>query len=72
MDHHYLEVIVCFVDFGGIVDHHSLVVIVGFVDFGGIVDHHCVVVIVQVLLILVEYLTSLFKLSLHNKCPASC
>jgi hypothetical protein len=30
------------------------------------------VVIVQVLLILVEYLTSLFKLSLHNKCPASC
>jgi hypothetical protein len=38
---HFLEVIVCFVDIGGIVDHHSLEVIVSFVDIGGIVDHDC-------------------------------
>jgi metal-responsive CopG/Arc/MetJ family transcriptional regulator len=41
VDHHCLEVIVDFVDIGGIVDHHCLEVIVGFVGIGGIVDHHC-------------------------------
>ena len=35
------EVIVRFVDIGGIVDHHCLEVIVRFVDIGGIADHHC-------------------------------
>jgi hypothetical protein len=35
------EVIVRFVDTGGIVDHHCLEVIVRFVDTGGFVDHHC-------------------------------
>ena len=35
------EVIVRFVDIGGIVDHHCLEVIVHFVDISGIVDHHC-------------------------------
>jgi hypothetical protein len=33
VDHHCLEVIVCFVDIG-IVDHHCLEVIVCFVDIG--------------------------------------
>jgi hypothetical protein len=47
LDHHCLEVIVCFVDIGGIVDHHCLEVIVSFVDIGGIVDHHCLEVIVS-------------------------
>jgi hypothetical protein len=46
VDHHCLEVIVCFVDIGGVVDHHCLEVIVCFVDIGGIVDHHCLEVIV--------------------------
>jgi hypothetical protein len=41
-----LEMIVRFVDIGGIVDHHCLEVIVGFVDIGGFVDHHCLEVIV--------------------------
>jgi hypothetical protein len=40
------EVIVYFVDIGGMVDHHCLEVIVYFVDIGGIVDHHCLKVIV--------------------------
>jgi hypothetical protein len=35
------NVIVCFVDIGGIVDHDCLEVIVCFVDIGGIIDHHC-------------------------------
>jgi hypothetical protein len=40
------EVIVCYVDIGGIVDHCCLTffrweVIVCYVDIGGIVDHHC-------------------------------
>jgi hypothetical protein len=34
VDHHCLEVIVRFVDIGGIVDHHCLEVIVRFVDIG--------------------------------------
>jgi len=51
-----LEVIVLFVDIGGIVDHHCLEVIVRFSDIGGIVDHSCLEVIVR-LLILVELLT---------------
>jgi hypothetical protein len=38
--HHCLDVIVFFVDIGGIDDHHCLEVIVCFVDIGGIVDHH--------------------------------
>jgi hypothetical protein len=38
-DHLYLEVIVCFVDIGGIDDHLCLEVIVCFVDIGGIDDH---------------------------------
>ena len=38
VDHHCLEVTVCFVDLGGIDDHHCLEVIVWFVDIGGIVD----------------------------------
>jgi hypothetical protein len=44
--YHCLNVIVRFVDIGGIVDHHCLEVIVCFVDIGGIVDHHCLEVIV--------------------------
>jgi hypothetical protein len=32
--HHCLDVIVCFVDIGGIVDHHSVEVIDRFVDVG--------------------------------------
>jgi hypothetical protein len=32
--HHCLELIVCFVDIGGIVDHHCLDVVVSFVDIG--------------------------------------
>jgi hypothetical protein len=40
------EMIVCFVDIGGIVDHSCLEVIVSFVDIGGIIDHHCLDVIV--------------------------
>jgi hypothetical protein len=47
VDHHCLEVIVCFLDIGGIVDHHCLEVIVCFVDIGRIVDHHCLEVIVK-------------------------
>ena len=35
------EVIVYFVDIGGMVDHHCLEVIVYFVDIGGIDDHNC-------------------------------
>jgi hypothetical protein len=34
VDHHWLEVIVCFVDIGGKVDHHCLEVVVSFVDIG--------------------------------------
>ena len=34
------EMIVCFVDIGGIDDHHCLEVIVRFVDIGGIVDQY--------------------------------
>ena len=34
------EVVVRFVDIGGIVDHHWLEEILCFVDIGGIVDHH--------------------------------
>jgi hypothetical protein len=41
VDHHCLEVIVCFIAFGGIADHHCLEVIVCFIVIGGIVDHHC-------------------------------
>ena len=41
VDHHCLEVIVCFVDIGGIVDHHCLEMIVRFVDIDGIAEHHC-------------------------------
>jgi hypothetical protein len=37
VEHHYLEVIVCFVDNGGIVDHHCLEVIIRFVD----IDVNC-------------------------------
>jgi hypothetical protein len=40
VDHHYLEVVVCFVDIGRFVDHHCLKVVYCFVDIGGIVDHH--------------------------------
>ena len=39
--HHCLEVVVCFVDIGGIIDHHCLEVDVSFVHIGGIVDHLC-------------------------------
>jgi hypothetical protein len=46
VDHHCLDVIVCFVDIGEILDHHCLDVIVCFVDIGGIDDHHCLKVIV--------------------------
>ena len=42
VDHHCLEVIICFVDIVGIVDHHCLEVNVLVVNIGGIVDHHCV------------------------------
>ena len=35
VDHHRLEVVVCFADIGGIVDHHCLEVVVCFVDIGG-------------------------------------
>jgi hypothetical protein len=41
VDHHYWEVIVCFVDIDGIVDHHCLERLVCFVYIGGIVGHHC-------------------------------
>ena len=41
-----IEVLVCFVDIGGIADHQCLEVIVCFVDIGGIADHHCLEVIV--------------------------
>jgi hypothetical protein len=34
VDHHCLEVIVSFVDIGGIVDHHCLEMFVRFVDIG--------------------------------------
>ena len=47
VDHHCLEVIVRFVDIGGIVDHHCLEVIVSFVDISRIVDHHCLEMIVR-------------------------
>ena len=48
VDHHCLEVIVRFVDIGGIVDHHCFEVIVRLnVDIGEIVDHHCLEVIVR-------------------------
>ena len=47
--------IVCFVDYGGIVDHHCLEVIVCFVDIAVIVVHHCLPVM-SVLLILAEFL----------------
>ena len=36
------EVVVRFVDIGGIVDHHCLI-FPCFVDIGGIVDHHCLI-----------------------------
>ena len=36
-----LEMIVRFVDIGGIADHHCLEVIVSFVDISGTIDHHC-------------------------------
>jgi hypothetical protein len=35
-----MNIIVRFVDIGGIVDHHHLEVNIHFVDIGGIVDHH--------------------------------
>jgi hypothetical protein len=40
------EMIICFVDIGGIVDHQCLTffrwgIIICFVDIGGIVEHHC-------------------------------
>ena len=38
--HHCLEVIACFVHYGGIVDHHCLEVIVCFVDIGRFWDYH--------------------------------
>ena len=38
--HKCLEVVVCFVDIGGIDDHHCLEVVVCFVDMGEIIDHH--------------------------------
>jgi hypothetical protein len=34
VDHHRLEVVVCFADIGGIVDHHCLEVVVCFVYIG--------------------------------------
>jgi hypothetical protein len=40
VDHHCLEVIICFVDVYGLVDH-CLEVIVRIVDVGVLVDHHC-------------------------------
>jgi hypothetical protein len=40
VDHYCLDVIVRFVDIGGIVDYHCLEMIVCFVDIGGIVDNH--------------------------------
>jgi hypothetical protein len=46
-----LEVIVRFVDIGGIVDHHCLEVIVRFVDIGGIVDHHCCIAYIVIRLL---------------------
>ena len=45
--HHYLEMIVCFVDIGGNVDHHCLEVFVRFVDIRGLVDHHCLETIIH-------------------------
>jgi uncharacterized protein YfcZ (UPF0381/DUF406 family) len=45
-NYHRLEVVVCFVDIGGIIDHYSLEVVVCFVDIGGIVDHHSLEVVV--------------------------
>jgi hypothetical protein len=36
-----LQVVVSFVDIGGIVDHHCLEEDASFVYIGGIVDHHC-------------------------------
>jgi hypothetical protein len=47
VNHHCLEVIVRFVDIGGLLDHHCLEVIVRFVDIGKIVNHHCLEVIVR-------------------------
>ena len=50
VDHHCLEVVVCFVDIGGIVDHHFLevaVCFVRFVDIGVIVNHHCLEVVLH-------------------------
>jgi hypothetical protein len=38
--------IVCFVDFGGIVNHHYLKAIVCFLDIGRIFNHHCLKAIV--------------------------
>jgi hypothetical protein len=34
IDHHCLEVFVCFVDIGGIINHHCLEMFVRFVDIG--------------------------------------
>ena len=50
------EVIVRFVDIGGIVDHHRLTFFC-FVDIGEIVNHHRLTFFCFVLLILVELLT---------------
>jgi hypothetical protein len=58
---HCLEVIVRFVDIGGIVDHHCLEVIVRFVDIGGIVDHHC-------LSALFHYASIRFSFCRHGVC----
>ena len=40
MDNLRLEVILCFIDIGGIVDHQCLNFLC-FIDIGGIVDHQC-------------------------------
>jgi hypothetical protein len=60
--HHCLEVIVRFVDTGGIADHHCLEVIVSFVDTDGITDHHC---LEASLTVMVNNSTSINKANNH-------